>query len=338
MSTETNEPEGDESRPRKRSKGKRRSDAERGEAREDRAPADRDAERMTRLERAGVLAALEAGISEALPGVEILDRDLVFDTAHADLAAVDPVGRLVLVLVAGEDTDRAALDALDLCAYARANAGLLVRHIGSRRLDPSIEPRVVAIDPDGDVRLAERLGAIAAAGIEIFAVQTVASAAGERSYLVATGPEARAALQDGGGVDTFLDALPLPLQEIGRELTSRMARLDDELFATADQHALVWRWNGEILARFECEGERLTASVAPNHAPSPVRRAEDIDDVLEEALARLVAEFTPRVPVRGELPGAPERELRDGPPRPVAGDLSPDEPILSQEERDAFFA
>jgi hypothetical protein len=287
-----------------------------------RAADDKSAEE--RLEHAGVLAALEAGISEALPGVEILDRNLSFDPdGRADLAAVDPMGRLVLVLVAEEDTDRAALETLDLLSYARENNDLVVRHLGSRRVDPGLTPRVVVIDPENDTRLSDRLGAVAAAGVEVFGVRTLRSAAGERSYLVAAGPEARGLPAGEAGVEAFLDSLPLPLQEVGRELTERMGRLDEDLFASADRDALVWRWNGEVLARVERVGERLTASVAPHHAPSTIRELDDVENVLEGALARLVVDLAPGEGVEAGS-AALDREW------------SRDEPILTPEEIEAF--
>jgi len=286
------------------------------------------------LDPSGVLAALEAGVGEALPGLEILDRDLVFDqVGRADLAAVDALGRLVLVLVAGEDPDQAVLDALDLLAYARTNTSLLARHFGSRRSDPGLEPRVVVVDPACDERLAVRLGALSSAGVEVFGVRTLRSAAGERAYLVATGRESAAATGE-GGIRAFLDALPLPLQEVGEELTQRMSRLDEELLATGDAGSLVWRLHGEVLARFACSGDHLTASVAPHHLPAAVRRSADVDGVLEEALARLVAELDPTGPPGARWVDRDDFEEADLPPR---GSVS-DGPILTDEEIRAFQA
>ena len=281
-------------------------------------------------ERQGVLAALEHGLSEALPGVDILDRDLELDAAvRADLVAVDPVGRLVLVLVVGEEVERAVFDTLDVLAFARSNRSLLVRHIASRRVDPGLEPRVVLVDPACDEQLADRLAPLAPAGIEVFGVRTLRSAAGERSYLVRANDDPGAAGE--AGVQAFLDALPLPLREIGAELADRMSRLDDELFATGDAQALVWRWNGEVLARLEASGDRLTASVGPGHDPSPVRGAADVEGVLEEALAHLVADF------EGRRHASVPAHLEDrSVPNTPAADLLPDGPLLTDEEIQAF--
>ena len=274
-------------------------------------------------DREGVVEALETGLSEALPGVEVLDRGLEFDDGvRADLAAVDPVGRLVLVVVAHAEPDRAVLDALDVLRQARANTALVVRHIGSRRIDPGLEPRIVVVDPADDERVAERLGALAGAGIDVFGVRTLRSAAGECSYLVAKG-DTRQPVAGARGVQEFLDALPLPLQDIGRELTARMNRLDDDLLAATDGSAVVWRWKGEVLARLECVGDQLRASVAPDHRPAPVREATDLDEVVDGALARLVAELHRRPAEAGDDDLA-------------GGGLDPDEPLLTPDEIAAF--
>ena len=74
-------------------------------------------------ERDGLLAALQSGLEAALPGLEVVDRDLVLDErGRADLAAVDPSGRLVLAIVAEEDGERTVLDALDVVKRLRQAA------------------------------------------------------------------------------------------------------------------------------------------------------------------------------------------------------------------------
>ena len=59
-------------------------------------------------------AALLEGLEDVLPGIEVVDRDIVFEGgARADLAAVDPSGRLVLVLLVTRDEEKAILGILD---------------------------------------------------------------------------------------------------------------------------------------------------------------------------------------------------------------------------------
>jgi len=106
--------------------------AARGKKDDEAEPSPAEAEAAEREEgESGPLAALSTGLDEIVPGVEILDRELAFEGgARADLAGVDPSGRLLFVLLAGEDADRAALEALDALTVLRTQMELLVRHFG----------------------------------------------------------------------------------------------------------------------------------------------------------------------------------------------------------------
>jgi len=270
------------------------------------------------------LAALIEGLEEVLPGLEVLDRELVFEGgARADLALIDPAGRLHLVLLAAEEPRLATLEVLDALAVLRRDFELLARHLGSRRLTPARAPRLFVIATGADATLVERLSSLGSAGVEVFGLRAVKSAAGERSYLVRLGPAAQDAGTQ-GGVEAFLEALPARLAPLGREFVTRMERLDEELDVVGDSSALVWRLQGEVLCRLEQAGERLTASVAPEHASFSLALPGDLERVLERCLERLVA-------VLGLARG--DRPDRAG-PKPLAPEA--DEPLLTDEEIQAF--
>lgn len=273
-------------------------------------------------EERGPLAALLDGLDEVVPGLDVLDRELVFEGgARADVAAVDPSGRLYLVQLAHEDADRATLDALDALGVLRGQLDLLTRHFGEGRLNPERAPRLVVISSSSDARLAERLAVLGDAGVLVFGLRSVKSAAGERSYLVRLDAAAPSA-PSGSGVAAFLRALPARLEPLGAALIERMERLDEELVPSADATQLVWRLAGEVLCRVERIGDLLQASVAPRHEPLPLADLADLDRLVERALARLVRVLGL---TRGERP-APG-------PRPAPAH---DEPLLSEEEIQAF--
>ena len=268
----------------------------------------------------GVLAALRAGLEEALPGLEILDEDLSFeDDGRADLAAVDGAGRLVLVLIAGRDDEPVIPVALDALAYARANTDVLARHLEGR-VEPGQSPRVVVIDPGNDPRLGARLALLAPLGVEVFGVRTVKSARGEHSYLVAS--ERAAGSGAAPGPEPFLEALPEPLRELGRGISDRMSRLDEELVTTGDPTSIVWRLDGEVLARVDREGSNLRASLGAQQPSAPIRDVADVDRLVEGALGRLVEHV----------------EGLGHPPEPRGAGALPgeDEPLLTAEELEAF--
>lgn len=271
----------------------------------------------------GPLAALIEGLDEIVPGLHVLDRELVFEGgARADLAAVDPSGRLYLVLLAAEDADKAALEALDAVSVMRTQLELLQRHFGEERLNPERAPRVLVVSPNSDARLAARLGALGDVGVLVFGLRSVKSAAGERAYLVRLDVSAQAT-PGTSGVAAFLRALPARLETLGSALIERMERLDEELTPAGDASTLVWRLSGEVLCRVERVGDLLQASVAPRHEPLPLGDLADLERLVEKALARLVRVLGL---TRGERPSNGTR---------ATGHAS-DEPLLTPEEIQAF--
>jgi hypothetical protein len=269
------------------------------------------------------LALLIAGLDESVPGLEVVDRELVFEGgARADLVAVDPSGRLYLVQRANQDGNSAVLDALDAVALLLGQLEVLVRHCGESRVNAERAPRLLVVCAGSDARTVERLSALTDAGVLVLGSRTVKSATGEHRYLVRLDPVARAAVGP-SGVAAFLRALRARLEPLGAALVERMGRLDEELAASGDATTLVWRLSGEVLAKVERIGDLLQASVAPRHEPLPLAELADLERLVEKALGRLVRVLGL---TRAERPeGGPERS----PTRT-------DEPLLTPEEIQAF--
>ncbi len=269
------------------------------------------------------LASVAGAVEAALPGVDVLDRALEFDDgARADLAGVDASGRLVLVQLAAEAGDRAALDALDLLGLARRCPELFARHLGSTRITARLEPRVVVILEPNDARLAERLSALAGAGLELFELRTVKSAAGERSHLL---PRAVPGYHSHEGVlppmalERFLESLPAERRDLGRSLCERLGRLDDELRTEVGAESVGWFFQDRLLVRLEARGSRLRGAVGPRGELRDLSGTRQADELLEEALSRLVDEVGQTRPEEGAEAARHE---------PIA--------LLTQEELDAF--
>jgi hypothetical protein len=264
-----------------------------------------------------------AGLDEIVPGLEILDHELQFEGgARADLAGVDPAGRIHLVLVADVDPDKAALEALDLVGVTKSELELLVRHLGERSASLERAPRVLVVCSAPSTRLVERLGVLGDAGVLLLGLRTMKSARGEQRYLVRMEPAGRNS-GGTGGVAAFLRALPARLEALGNTLVERMERLDEELVPSGDATTLVWRLGGEVLLRVERIGELLQASAAPRHEPLPLGDLADLERVVGKAYAQLTRQLGL---ARGE-PAGPG-------PRPAAA--REDEPILTPEEIEAF--
>jgi hypothetical protein len=276
---------------------------------------------------AAELEAVAIAVEDALPGVQVVDRALELDDgARADLAGIDATGRMVLVRIAGEDPDRAALDVLDLITFVRSHTAL-ARHLGAPRSAGSLAPRVVVILEPRDRVLAARLDAVSGAGLELYDLRTVKSAAGERAYLVARAGGGVA----GGGksaptLQRFLDALPPEREELGRELCARLTRLDDELRTEASADAVSWYFRDRQLVRLESRSGRLSGVVGGVGRPHDVDARRDADELLEAALSRLMEEVgrdDADAPGRDGSPGG--SGSRHEPPEGELALLTPDE-------------
>jgi hypothetical protein len=272
------------------------------------------------------LAAVANAVEAALPGLDVLDRALVFDDgARADLAGVDASGHLVLVQLAALEGDRATLEALDLFALARRSPELFARHLRSTKIVAHLDPRVLVIFEPADARLASRLTALAGAGLELFELRTVRSATGERSYLLprSTGGVHLPGLDAGPSLERFLQSLPQERQDLGRSLCERLARLDDDLATEVATESVGWYFQERLLVRLEARGARLRGAVGPRGVLRDLDSGRDGDELLEEALSRLVEEVgQARVEEdRAEAETAARRE-------PIA--------LLTAEELDAF--
>ena len=296
--------------------------------------------KRTQEEESELWRALELGLSEILPELEVLDRELVFDEGgRADLAVVDGSGRLTLVLLA-EDLDRTPLDVLDTLSFVRRHASLFSHHY-RRKIQPELEPHVLVVSPSGDERLTLRLKPLLGHGLELYGVRTLSSRSGERSYLVPLVPTQTAAEQPGAhGEEAFLEALPRDLYSFGSTILERVGRLDDELELTANRDSLVWRFRGEILVRVERAGDTLRSSVSPHTDRNLLDGEGALEVLLEAALARLVSFLGgneshangPRTQ-RGDPPLRAVRE--EDPPSPRAL-LEEEGPLLTPEEIEAF--
>ncbi len=267
------------------------------------------------------LGAIVSALAAALPGIEILDRALEFDDgARAELAGVDASGRLVLVQVARANGEQAALDALDLFALARSTPELFARHLATEKLVPELGVRVVVIAETADARLAQRLAALADLGLVLCELRSVKSAAGEHIYLLPrTAVAGLAAAAPARSLESFLEGVPDERRELGRSLCDRLARLDDELRLEVGPESAGWHFQERLLVRLESRGGRLLGAVGPRGALRALESPRDADELLEEALARLVD---------GVGPGASDGGAEGARREPIA--------LLSPEELEAF--
>lgn len=282
-------------------------------------------------EREALLEAVASGLDDVLPGLELVDRDLVFDEGgRADLACVDESGRLVLVLLAEGDVNHVAVVAMDTVSYAQRHLALLQTHLGVS-LSESGGPRVILLAPNGGDVLLRRIAPLCDLGLEVFGLRTIQSAKGERSYLVQLGPNGEEVPARTSRLDAFLDRLSPPVVDLVRNLVQRMRRLDDRLVVEARGRVVTWRLGERAIARLETSPRGVFARIEPAGPDRSIASEADADGFLEEAMEVLVGGVRVAPKPRIVAPVEPPSESQG-----QAAKVDLDEPILTPEELEAF--
>lgn len=258
--------------------------------------------------------ALAHALAAALPGFDVLDRDLTLRDGerdvHAALAGLDDLGRLWLVVVAaqGADPALALLDALALLAFARENRGAL--SAGAE------ETRVAIVCANGGDELARRAAPVGA--IDVFVRETWTSANGEHSRLVRRGPGAEEAHET---PERFLARLGERDRGLAAICLARVPRLTAEVEVRAGADRLAWRGAGRELGQLARRENGLDARVGRGGASVELQGEADV----ERWLAALLDEHL-GAEQDGDLAPLPELD-----PRPGPGGV-----LLSPEELAAF--
>jgi hypothetical protein len=298
-------------------------------------------------------AALESALVDALPGFELLDRDLELTASErADIVGVDGHGRLTLVLDAGGEGEEPVLRALDALAFARRNGEALARHLESTRVRAELTPRVLLVAEGFSRKLIERMVPLAGHGVDLFELRELRTRERATTWLAAAQPIESAAGAAPITEDAFIAALDPRLREIASALLAKVRRLDPEVEIVATRRSVAWRHAGQPLGRLEHTDGRLYSAAAPRHDTRVLESAGDGERFLEALLGRFVellghgasASRADSDDVSANLPagltvgaafGAAPTALRFDSPRATGAKLGAT-PSLTQDEYDAF--
>jgi hypothetical protein len=228
-------------------------------------------------------------LQAAMPDLELVDRDLdLGGQRRAQLVGVDASGRLVLVLSIEGDDESTVLSALDGLAFARQNESALASHLRTTRLRPRRVPLVVLVAQSFSQKLLARLAGLDQEALRVLELRTVSSSRGEGSYLVAIHP-AGGVPAPGKPFDAraFVASMPAQSRAVGELLMRRIARVDDELLATAGDGCSSWRLGQDLLCSVVIAGEALEGEV-PERASRRIHSEADVESFVDEILARYV--------------------------------------------------
>lgn len=237
------------------------------------------------------LEALESGLAEALPELQVLDREVELEgESRAELVGVDTLGHLVLVLVVDGAEESCVPQALDALAFARRNAELLARHLDSPRLQPGLPPRVVLVAQTFAPLVKARLAPLSGREAELFELRTLRSRSGEHAYLIAASTaEAGPSAIRNVGPEVLVGRLPVQRRKVAERLVASMQRMDEELDLTVAGNRLVWHLGDDVVAWLELESDGLRGSIPPEHEPLQVAGGADVDAFVGAAMGRYAA-------------------------------------------------
>lgn len=210
---------------------------------------------------AGEHAQIEAALLDAVPGLEVLDHQLVLDGLCADAVGVDAEGRLNLVLFIDGQAESLPMQVLDVLRLARRQRLLLARHLDEARLDFEAEACVIVVASGFDALVAERLACLPKHQVRCFQVHEMRSEKGLSTLLLPAFPDARDQEWQPTAPDDFLSNLSDSMREMVTDLTARIERIDREVALASGPGGLEWRYRGTPLCRLRGDGDGLVGSV-----------------------------------------------------------------------------
>jgi len=259
--------------------------------------AQQDLEELENLQRD-----LESGLVEAVPGLEVLDRELQLgEGSCADLAGIDGSGRLVLIMLVEGEGDATALAVLDALAYARENGALLARHWKSARLRTELDAQVVLVADHFSTRLSQRLTSLGGTLVKFLEVHELSSKTGTASYLVPLRTLSSGAAPGVLIPEAYVASLPEYLRDPASLMLRRVGRIDEDLDCTATANGLQWRFQGEVLCSLSQGGERLEGFLAESSTAFNLVGDGQLDAFVERVLECYIERLDGAVRPLGEI-------------------------------------
>jgi len=228
-------------------------------------------------------------------GLRVVDRGLVVslaeaDELRADVVALEPTGRLVLVSAVADGGPDTVLAAITMLSSARRALGAIDHHLREHALRTDLSPRIVLVAHAFDRGSVDRLRALDRDLLELYELRRVRSEQHESTYLAPVLGEERRPFETQPSraevEDAFVDALPDALGGLARTLLGRIARVDDELVVRGGERGVVWSFHGSDLARLERAGDALRVAAPPSGPPHEVEDEAQLDAAVDAVLER----------------------------------------------------
>jgi hypothetical protein len=226
-------------------------------------------------------------LSDAFPDVEILDRDVELGGGrHADLAALDSHGGLLLVIIAAGAGDETLLRAIDAFAFARRELGLLASHFQSARMRIDLEPLVVVAASEVSPELRERLAGLDRPALRCFELRKIASASNTRTYLAEVPLGARSRSPESFGAANPGERGAARPSDLSLDIERRLARIDEDIERAQSGTDTEWRVGAEVLCTLSMSNAGLAARVPNVAALRVIESSEAAERFLDDVVRR----------------------------------------------------
>ena len=235
-------------------------------------------------------AAWVAALHDAFPDVEWVDRDLELgDGRSVDWIGVEASGRIVFAISCEGDAETPLIAVLDTLVFFERNRGVLAQHLRTPRLRPSLSPIIALVGESFSELLLARLCGLNISGLRVLELRRLSSSRGERAYLVPLAPIfARHPPLAPRGQESFLGALTAEQRPVGELLIKRVARIDDQLIASAGERSLAWRLGDELLCSVAYIEGVVEGQVSPAGEPRVIASAPHVEAFVDSVLKRYV--------------------------------------------------
>ena len=251
-----------------------------------------------------VSAAVGRVVGAGYAGCEVVDRDLVLGTGERfPFVLVGDGGRLVLVLVRGDDGPDVPGAALAGLATSQRFLPAIAEHLSTTRVDPTLPPVLWVVVREASRATRDSLERLAPGQVRLFELVRIESRRGTGEYLteVQLGSRPPAALPAGSQLNPGarsgpsglapepsigLGALPTHLRALAHSIARRIEHLDEAVRATRAPESTVWHFDDDVVASLAACGGKLHGSVPDVGFDAPVEHAADVEAFLGAAAER----------------------------------------------------
>ena len=222
--------------------------------------------------------------SEAEGGLESTESDDV----TVDWVAVDPSGRLNLLLWLGPDGESFAEEpislALEVLHRAQHQLPFILSHLGNCGIRPELAPRLVLAAPSFPAGTLRKLSVLGEERIRLIEIHEVRTDSGVSHHMISRWPENEESIPV--GPEAFMARLPEGSRALAELIMQRLDHVDEHVgYGGMGVEYMEWRLRSQVLCALELRDGQLQASVAGAES-APLSEEDGGESFIESVLQR----------------------------------------------------